>query len=119
MATFYSNVAAKQTGTNAGKLLPTDMGGRVRVVRGIYTATGTEKSGDKVILCRLPKGAHILPLGYLDSNPDFTCNIWDGDMPTDPDFVTPEEFDVTFEVGGSANHSAETKIRFYFFYVVD
>ena len=121
MATFYSNVAAKQTETNAGKLLPIDIGGRVRVAHGVYTSTGAEKNGDKVILCRLPKGARILPLGRLDLNPDFSCNIWDGDNRTvkDPDFVTTEEFDVTLEVSGVANHGAGDKIRFDICYVID
>lgn len=65
MATFYSNVAAKQTETNAGKLLPVDFGGRVRVIHGSYTLTGTEQAGEGIVLARLPKGARLLPLSNL------------------------------------------------------
>ena len=72
MATFYSDIAEKQDnvvwpsgGTayvpgNNEKLMPTDFGGTVYVVRGMFTAGAAHASGTIIKLVRLPKGARIL-----------------------------------------------------------
>lgn len=111
MATFYSNVAAKQTETNAGKLLPVDFGGRVRVIHGLYKTTGTEKSGDKLVLCRLPKGARVLPLTAAVGSVSGLGTL------TIPAEVTAEETDLTLEVTGTV--SAGQNYVFNIYYVVD
>lgn len=62
MATVYSDIGAIQAnldGTNA-KLMPTDFGGTVYVVRGKFKPTSALAAGTVVNLVRLPKGTRIL-----------------------------------------------------------
>lgn len=148
MATYYSNVAAVQLTDTTGKLRPTDLGGRVRVIHGVYTASGSEEEGCEVILAKIPQGARLLNISKLcfrvgentDANVKARCNenvsrlikeslVDDGSRPVEiknfdildtADYIASGETEifVAFEEG-SAPPSAGNFLRFDIFYVVD
>ena len=65
MATYQSNIMVKQTGSNAGKLQPSEFGGRVRVVHGCIIPASAYAAGSVIELARLPRGARLLPISQL------------------------------------------------------
>lgn len=143
MANYQSNIMTKQTGSNAGKLLPSEFGGRVRVVHGSIVPDSAYASGSVLELARLPKGARVLPISQLHfeagQSASMTVNVGDsGD--TDRylaakapgasavsvalnanclgDYTLPGEDVITATVGGAAL-TANKKIFFDLYFVVD
>ena len=57
MATYQSNIMVKQTGSNAGKLKPSEFGGRVRVVHGSIVPASAYAAGSVIELARLKNDA--------------------------------------------------------------
>lgn len=147
MATYYSNVAAVQLTDTTGKLRPTDLGGRVRVIHGVYTASGSEEEGCEVILAKIPQGARLLNISKLCFHVESNCHVYvqarcnenvsnvtsrlvdDGSRPVEitnfdildtADYIATGETEIfaKFEEG-SAPPSAPNFFRFDIFYVVD
>lgn len=65
MATVKSDVAVRQTDVNVSKLVPAELGGRVRVARGVYAPAAADPAGTVIRLVRLPKGARLLSSSSL------------------------------------------------------
>lgn len=148
MATTYqSNVYDKQTADSTAKLYPVDLGGRVRLIHGAVTVPSgvTPAVGDKVMLCRLPKGARVLPSSMIHfqsgQNASLTVDVGDaGDddrylavstvganettvyltaLRVNADgYVTPAETDL-FVKAHAVGFAAGKNIVFDIFYVVD
>lgn len=143
MATYQSNVAVKQSGVNAGKLAPVDLGGRVRLVHGSFIPGASIASGSIIELARIPKGARLLPNSMIHfeagQSADLTVKV--GDSADDDryfaaaapgasatsitlnanrlgDYILPGEDIITMTTGGAAL-TANKKIFFDIFYVVD
>lgn len=143
MANYQSNIMTKQTGSNAGKLLPSEFGGRVRVVHGSIVPDSAYASGSVLELARLPKGARILPISQLnfEAGQSASMTISVGDS-SDNDrylaakspgasavsvalnanvlgnYTLPEEDVIIATVGGAAL-TANKKIFFDLYFVVD
>ena len=65
MAEHNSNLYTKQTADQGGKMLPVDLGGKIRVAHDVITLASSAGVGDKINLVRLPKGARILETSEL------------------------------------------------------
>lgn len=138
-----SNVMENQTGLANGKLLPTSLGGRVRLVHGSFVPSEALAAGTVIELARLPKGARLLPISQLhfEAGQGATLTVKVGDSADDDrylaavvpgasavskaldanrlgDFIFPEEGTV-FATTGAAALTAGKKIAFDLFYVVD
>lgn len=143
MANYQSNIMTKQTGSNAGKLLPSEFGGRVRVVHGSIVPDSAYASGSVLELARLPKGARILPISQLhfEAGQSASMTISVGDSSDNDrylaakspgasavsvalnanvlgDYTLPEEDVIIATVGGAAL-TANKKIFFDLYFVVD
>ena len=142
MANYQSNIMVKQTGSNAGKLKPSEFGGRMRVVHGEIVPASVYAAGSVIELARLPKGARLLPLSMLhfEAGQDATMTVKVGDSADDDrylaavapganagstyvgdnagDYVLPDE-DVITLTTGTAALTANKKIYFHLIYVVD
>ena len=143
MANYQSNIMTKQTGSNAGKLLPSEFGGRVRVVHGSIVPDSAYASGSVLELARLPKGARILPISQLhfEAGQSASMTISVGDSGDNDrylaakapgasavsvalnanvlgDYTLPEEDVIIATVGGAAL-TANKKIFFDLYFVVD
>jgi len=143
MSTYQSNIMVKQTGSNAGKLKPSEFGGRVRVVHGSIVPASAYAAGSVIELARLPKGARLLPISQLhfEAGQGATMTVKVGDSADDDrylaavapgtsecsvaltgnrlgDYVLPAE-DVITITTGTAALTANKKIYFDLFYVVD
>lgn len=143
MATYQSNIMVKQTGSNAGKLKPSEFGGRVRVVHGSITPDSAYAAGSVIELARLPKGARVLPISMLhfEAGQGATMTVKVGDSADDDrylaavapgvasctkhlgdnalaDYVLPDEDVITLTTGTAALTSGK-KIAFDLFYVMD
>lgn len=143
MATYQSNIMVKQTGSNAGKLKPSEFGGRVRVVHGSIVPASGYASGSVIELARLPKGARLLPISQLhfEAGQGATMTVKVGDSADDDrylaatapganaasinlaanalgDYTLPDE-DVIKVTTGTAALTASKKISFDLFYVMD
>lgn len=143
MSTYQSNIMTKQTGSNAGKLKPSELGGRVRVVHGHIIPDSAYASGSVIELARLPKGARLLPISQLhfEAGQGATMTVKVGDSADDDrylaatapganatsvaltgnriaDYVLPEE-DVISITTGTAALTSGKKIYFDLYYVVD
>lgn len=143
MATYQSNIMVKQTGSNAGKLKPSEFGGRVRVVHGSITPDSAYASGSVIELARLPKGARLLPISQLhfEAGQGATMTVKVGDSADDDryfaaaapganaasislaanalgDYTLPEE-DVIKVTTGTAALTSGKKIAFDLYYVID
>ena len=82
MATIQTDIAAKQTTTSLDKKLgTTEFGGRVRLIHGSITPTGTNSAGTIIELARIPKGARVLPQSQVHfeagQNASLTVKIGD------------------------------------------
>ena len=55
----------KQAGSAAGKLLPADLGGRLRIVHGTIIPDSAYPAESVLELARLPKGARLLPCSQI------------------------------------------------------
>ena len=140
---YQSNIMVKQTGSNAGKLKPSEFGGRVRVVHGSITPASAYAAGSVIELARLPKGARLLPISQLhfEAGQGATMTVKVGDSADDDrylaavapganatsvalvgnrigDYVLPAEDVITITTGTAALTSGK-KICFDLFYVVD
>jgi len=143
MATIKTNVAEAQTVTFGGKLLTTDLGGRVRLVHGNITPASAYASGTIIELAKLPAGARVLPQSQIHfeagQNASLTVKVGDAD---DDDryfaaaapgasatsinltanrlgnYVTTKEGMVIMTTGAQAL-TANKKIAFDLLYVVD
>ena len=143
MATYQSNIMVKQTGSNAGKLKPSEFGGRVRVVHGGIVPASGYASGSVIELARLPKGARLLPTSQLhfEAGQNASMTVKVGDSADDDrylaaaapganatsvalvgnriaDYVLPEEDVIKITTGGAAL-TANKKIYFDLYYVMD
>ena len=143
MANYQSNIMTKQTGSNAGKLLPSEFGGRVRVVHGSIVPDFAYASGSILELARLPKGARILPISQLhfEAGQSASMTISVGDSGDNDrylaakapgasavsvalnanvlgNYTLPEEDVIIATVGGAAL-TANKKIFFDLYFVVD
>lgn len=143
MANYQSNIMTKQTGSNAGKLLPSEFGGRVRVVHGSIVPDSAYASGSVLELARLPKGARILPISQLhfEAGQSASMTISVGDSGDNDrylaakapgasavsvalnanvlgNYTLPEEDVIIATVGGAAL-TANKKIFFDLYFVVD
>ena len=143
MATYQSNVMTKQTGSNAGKLKPSEFGGRVRVVHGSITPDSAYAAGTVIELARLPKGARLLPISQLhfEAGQGATMTVKVGDSADDDryfaaaapganaasinlaanalgDYTLPAE-DVIKVTTGTAALTSGKKIAFDLYYVMD
>ena len=127
MANYQSNIMVKQTGSNAGKLKPSEFGGRMRVVHGEIVPASVYAAGSVIELARLPKGARLLPLSMLhfEAGQDATMTVKVGDSAGSTyvgdnagDYVLPDE-DVITLTTGTAALTANKKIYFHLIYVVD
>ena len=139
---FKSNVYTKQTET-AGKNLPVDLHGRVRIAHGVYTGTGSETANSIIGLVRLPVGARVLPISVVsfEAGQASGLTVKVGDVADDDrylasvapgasagskqlaanaagDYLLPAEQDIILTTGGAAL-TAGKKIVFDIFYVVD
>lgn len=139
---FKSNIFVKQT-ESAGKNLPVDFHGRVRLAHGTYVATGEETAGSVLGLVRLPVGARVLPTSVLHFESGqataLTCKV--GDAENDArylaasapgssavskelaanalnDYTLKAEQEIILTTAG-ATLAAGKKIVFDIFYVVD
>lgn len=65
MANYKSTIMEKQTGSMAGKLRPSELGGRVRLVHGSIVPEEAYAAGSVLELARLPKGARLLPISQI------------------------------------------------------
>lgn len=65
MSEHKSNLYTKQTVAQGGKMLPTDCGGRIRIVKDGITLASSAGVGDTIALIRLPKGAKLLDTSEL------------------------------------------------------
>ena len=144
MSVYQSNVIEKQTGSNAGKLNPTELGGRVRIVHGSITPASAYAAGSVIELVRLPKGARVLPQSQLHfeagQNASLTVKVGDGadddrylaakapgatacDVALNGnatgDYRLPAEDVVIRLTTGAQALTANKKISFDIFYVVD
>lgn len=142
MASYKTDVMEKQTGSNAGKLAPSEIGGRVRIVHGGITPASAYAAGSIIELCRLPKGARILPQSQLhfEAGQDAALTVTVGDsgdadryMSATPgasavsleldksvlaSYVLADEDTIILTTGVKALTSGK-KIYFDIFYVVD
>lgn len=143
MANYQSNIMTKQTGSNAGKLFPSEFGGRVRVVHGSIVPDSAYASGSVLELARLPKGARILPSSQLhfEAGQSASMTISVGDSGDNDrylaakapgasavsvalnanvlgNYTLPEEDVIIATVGGAAL-TANKKIFFDLYFVVD
>ena len=143
MAKYQSNIMAKQTGSNAGKLSTTELGGRVRVVHGSIVPASAYAAGSVIELAKLPKGARILPLSqiHFEAGQNASLTVKVGDSADDDryfaaaapganettislnanrlgDYVFPAEDTIKLTTGAQAL-TANKKIVFDLFYVVD
>ena len=143
MSTYQSNIMVKQTGSNAGKLKPSEFGGRVRVVHGSITPDSAYAAGSVIELARLPKGARLLPTSQLhfEAGQNASMTVKVGDSADDDrylaatapganatsvalvgnriaDYVLPAE-DVITITTGTAALTANKKIYFDLYYVID
>ena len=143
MSTYQSNIMVKQTGSNAGKLKPSEFGGRVRVVHGSIVPASAYAAGSVIELARLPKGARLLPTSQLhfEAGQGATMTVKVGDSADDDrylaavapgasacsvsltgnriaDYVLPAE-DVIKITTGTAALTSGKKIYFDLFYVMD
>ena len=143
MANYQSNIMTKQTGSNAGKLLPSEFGGRVRVVHGSIVPDSAYASGSVLELARLPKGARILPISQLhfEAGQSASKTISVGDSGDNDRYFaakspgasavsvalnanvhgdyTLQEEDVIIATVGGAALTANKKIYFDLYFVVD
>ena len=140
---YQSNVIAKQTGSNAGKLSTTELGGRVRVVHGSITPASAYAAGSVLELAKLPKGARVLPISqiHFEAGQNASLTVKVGDSADDDryfaaaapganeasinltgnrlaDYVLPAEDTIFLTTGAQALTSGK-KIFFDLFYVVD
>ena len=143
MSNYASTVYAKQSGAPAGKLAPSEIGGRVRVVHGSIVPTTGYAAGSVLELARLPKGARLLPISQIHfeagQNASLTVKVGDSDdddryfAAAAPgasatsitlaanalaDYVLPAEDVIKLTTGAQALTSVK-KIFFDLFYVVD
>jgi len=65
MSEHNSNLYTKQTANAGGKMLPVDLGGKIRVAHDVIVLASSAGVGDKINLVRLPKGARILETSEL------------------------------------------------------
>ena len=65
MSEHNSNLYTKQTADQGGKMLPVDLGGKIRVAHDVIVLASSAAIGDKINLARLPKGARILETSEL------------------------------------------------------
>ena len=143
MATIKSNVAEAQTVFFGGKLLTTDIGGRVRIVHGGITPTSAYAAGTVIELAKLPQGARLLPQSqiHFEAGQNASLTVKVGDAGDDDryfaaaapganatsinltgnrlgDYVTASEEMVTLTTGAQAL-TANKKIAFDLLFVVD
>lgn len=143
MAIIKSNVAALQTTGKIGKLLPTALGGRVRLIHGTVLPDEALEAGTVIELALLPKGARLLPISQLhfEAGQNASLTIKVGDASDDDryfaaaapgasaasitlganaagDYVTTDEV-VLIATTGAAALTADKKIVFDLYYVVD
>ncbi len=143
MANYQSNIMTKQTGSNAGKLLPSEFGGRVRVVHGSIVPDSAYADGSVLELARLPKGARLLPISELhfEAGQSASMTVKVGDSADDDrylaaaspgatettvrlsanrlgDYTLPAEDVICATVGGAALVEKK-KIFFDLYFVVD
>lgn len=137
-----SDVMKAQTGASEAKLLPNALGGRVRVVHGLYTTAGGA-AGTVIALARLPKGARVLPISQLhfEAGQDAAMTVAVGDSADNDrylaaaapgaaavsvaltgnrfgDYTLPAEDVITATIGAKALATGK-KIAFDLYYVVD
>ena len=82
MADIYTPLAnAQNSGTLQGRANGDLLTGNVRWAQCSYTTTGSTAAGDKLFLCKLPKGAVVIPgLSFIDTEDCGTdINITIGD----------------------------------------
>lgn len=81
MATVNSDIAVKQTEFGASKLMPNELGGRVRVVRGVYAPAAADAAGTVIRLARIPKGSRLLNMSkvYFEAGQGATTTFKFGD----------------------------------------
>jgi hypothetical protein len=92
MATLYSDIATKQASTDPKVLTsPQEANGRVRCVNGKITP-GTESAGTIINLCKLPKGARILPSSklYCEAGQNANITIKCGDSGDDDRYLVAQ-----------------------------
>lgn len=143
MATYQSNIMVKQTGSNAGKVSPAELGGRVRVVHGEFIPGSALAAGSVIELARIPKGARVLPLSqiHFEAGQNASLTVKVGDSADDDryfaaaapganattinlnanrlgHYVLPTE-DVIKMTTGAQSLASGKKIFFDLFYVID
>ena len=142
MATIKSNVATAQTITFGGKLITTDLGGRVRLAHGDLTIDSAYGSGTIIELAKLPAGARVLPQSQLhfEAGQNASLAVKVGDAADDDryfagtvgssaisislnanrlnNYVTTKE-DMVFVTTTAQALTANKKIAFDLLYVVD
>ena len=143
MATYYSDLAAKQQNFAIAKNLPTSWAGRVRIASGVYTPTGAEAAGAVIQLTRLPKGARLLGSSRLHfmAGQDASLTVKVGDSDNGARYLAavspgasagsrnldanvlshtllPDEDFIVLTTGG-ATLSKDKTIAFEIFYVID
>lgn len=142
MMKIKSNLMEAQTGT-AGKVMPTALGGRVRVASGTVVPAAAAPAGTVLELVKIPKDARILPASQIHfeagQNSDLTVKVGDAaksdrylpvttvgggnktlalDGGKFTDYILPGEMTV-FATTGGAELAAGKKIVFDILYVVD
>ncbi len=143
MAVVQSNVAVSQTGVDVPKLVPSDLAGRVRIARGVYTPAQADAAGTVIQLVRLPRGSRILSTSRLifEAGQSASMTVKVGDEKNDAryfaaaspgaslavknleadalnGYVFEQEMFVIATTGGAAL-TANKKIAFEIFYVID
>ena len=81
MAVLKTNVMRKQSGIEHGRVMPSYLGGRVRLIHAAAIPSEDLGKDSVVEIARLPKGARLLPLSqvHLEGGKDFSCVIKVGD----------------------------------------
>ena len=88
MSEVSSSVAAKQAAF-ADKLSPCSLGGRVRTANGYYDGKTADAAGTVINLCKLPRGARVLPSSkvYFAAGQTATTTFKAGDAGDDDRYL--------------------------------